>query len=270
MTFYFNPEYDILQLGFIPPAQQSLVDFLHDIRACDPQGQGLLNLAMDINGVRSLRGMGKISVALAERCFISTLSQLREIIWMADSIAGRAILPMTGFDGVKVQFNHSMPLKAAPPAFDILGLDHRSIGPDLKFVLTARSDPRRASSIWADIVKKWGIRPERPARQRVLFARTADVIRDIASAARYLKEEEENWLKSQQRPSRVYHQVKMFNKMEPPVETLEERENAVRPAVGFWLFPVEALGSLDDDLRGMKKVFDLSGHWPELALSHLC
>lgn len=52
------------------------------------------------------------------------------------------------------------------------------------------------------------------------------------------------------------------------VESLEELEKAVRSAIGFWSFPVDALGSLDEEaLGGMKSAFDMTSHWPELALA---
>ena len=54
-----------------------------------------------------------------------------------------------------------------------------------------------------------------------------------------------------------------------PVEGPEELAEVVRPAIRIWLFPVEAFGDLEGDLSGMMMVFDMTGYWPELALSSL-
>ena len=57
----------------------------------------------------------------------------------------------------------------------------------------------------------------------------------------------------------------------------EDLGKAVRPAFGFWLFPVEALGPIDEKMlledegsRSRGKAFlNMTEHWPELALSNL-
>ncbi|KAK4696812.1 hypothetical protein P7C71_g1171, partial [Lecanoromycetidae sp. Uapishka_2] len=57
----------------------------------------------------------------------------------------------------------------------------------------------------------------------------------------------------------------------------EDLEKAVRPAFGFWLFPLEALGPLREEgvpknkgfrSRG-KVILDMTDYWPELALTSL-
>ena len=56
----------------------------------------------------------------------------------------------------------------------------------------------------------------------------------------------------------------------------EDLGKAVRPAFGFWVFPVEALGPLDSghpDGRGFaprkSRMLDLREYWPELWLANL-
>ncbi len=89
-------------------------------------------------------------------------------------------------------------------------------------------------------------------------------VRDVATARRFLVEEETKWFKAQQQ-FRVM--IRKLDHATVPVETDEELERAVRPAIGFWLFPAEAMGGIDGDLSGSKKAFDMRGYWPELALS---
>jgi hypothetical protein len=55
----------------------------------------------------------------------------------------------------------------------------------------------------------------------------------------------------------------------------EDLEKVGRPAVGFWLFPIDALGplhaeGLSEEERFRHRVntmLDMSGHWPDLALA---
>ena len=57
----------------------------------------------------------------------------------------------------------------------------------------------------------------------------------------------------------------------------EDLEKAVRPAFGFWLFPLESLGSLTEEgvseseefAHKSKQLRDMTGYWPELALSNV-
>jgi len=57
----------------------------------------------------------------------------------------------------------------------------------------------------------------------------------------------------------------------------EDLEKAVKPAFGFWLFPLEALGPLPKEGTSVdwgihfraKRMVDMSEHWPELALVSL-
>jgi hypothetical protein len=268
-TLYFNPEYDFMFLRAQDSPEHTFVDFLYDLKAYDPKDIGLLNLALDMNSMRTLHSLTNISEAPARATFVDSLRRLQEIIWVAESMCGRAILgPLDNFQGVGVRFNHSMPIKAITPAFNFLRQDPRAIGPDLKYVLTACSDPRQMRVEWRQLLAKWEIRQALQTKERVLF--TCQVpgeqqVCDIKTANKFLKEEEERWLRVQQR----WHRVVMKHAGKVPVEGPEELAEAVRPAIGFWLFPAEALGGLEGDLSGTKKVFDMTGHWPELALSSL-
>ncbi|KAI1857165.1 hypothetical protein JX265_011366 [Neoarthrinium moseri] len=268
---YFNPEYDFMQLRTRGPAEFTFVDFIHDLKAYDPQNVGLLNLALAVNGMNAgLHMLVNISQPSAKAAFVKTLSQLQEIIWVAQSYCGRAIMgPLEDFHGVGVQFNHSMPIKAITPSFDLLRHDPRSVESDLKYVLTGTIDPRQMRVDWQELLTKWDIRQAQPPRERVLFAYRvpsySQQVYDIKTAESFLRAEEENWLRSQQQ----FHQMILKLAGKVPVEGPEELAQAVRPAVGFWLFPAEALGALEGDVGRVKKVFDMTGYWPELALSKI-
>lgn len=265
---YFNPEYDFVHLS-ADCRGQTFADFFYDLKAYDPKDVGLLNLALDQNGMTDLSFMENVSEAPARAAFVDSLSRLQQIIWVAESHAGRRIMgPLQDFRGVGVQFNHSMPIKGNAPSFNLLRHDPRPVGLELRYVVTASSDPRQMRVAWQQLLEKWDIRQAQPTRQRVLFAYKPvaheEQIYDVETANKFLEKEEESWLGAQQQ----WHRIVMKFEERVPVESPEELAKAVRPAIGFWLFPAEALGDPEGDISGSKKVFDMRGYWPELALSH--
>lgn len=281
---YFNPEHDFIHLTRGRNGDpQSFVDFIHDLKAYDPHNVGLLNLALAANEMTALyTQLPTIPEPPAKEAFVDCLSHLREIIWVAHSQTGRAIFAEPeGFPShVGVRFNHSMPVIAASPSFDLLARDPRPVGPELRYVLTGCSDPRRMRLTWQALLARWEIQYETttthraPPRERVLFAYDpppeGQVVRSSVTAEMFLRDEEESWLRLQDRVAGGFRRAVMNCVGKIPVESPEELEEAVRPAIGFWLFPADALGPLDDeDLGGMKNAFDMTGFWPELALAHV-
>ncbi|KAH8645885.1 hypothetical protein BGZ60DRAFT_555034 [Tricladium varicosporioides] len=267
-TLYFNPEYDFMFLSTEHLPKNNLVEFLYDLRPYDPKDIGLLNLALDMNGMSTLHSLTNISEDPARDTFVDFLRRLQEIIWVAKSMGVHAILgPLNNFQDAGVRFNHSMPIKPIKPTFNLLKQDPRAIGPDLKYVLTACTDPRQMRVQCRQLLARWEIRQPLQTKERVLFAyqNPREQIFDVKTANKFLEEEEEEWLESQQR----WHRIVMKHVGKVPVEDPKELADAVRPAIGFWLFSAEALGPLEGDLSRSKKVFDMTGHWPELALSSL-
>ena len=270
-VLYFNPEYDFVRLVTETSVTHRIADFLHDLRAYDPKDMGLLNLALDSNGMSlGLSPLADISEVHAKASVISSLSRLREIIWVAQSHLGRKINGIgNGIPSFGVRFNHSMPIKAMTPSFDLLSRDPRPVGPELKYVLTGASDPRWMRVQLQEILRKLGIRRSQPVRERVLFAYEPMLyeqqIYDNKTANTFLNKEQESWLEAQY--FRKQFTIKCAGKI--PVEGPEELAKAVRPAVGFWLFPAEALGPLEGELHHMKRMFDMTSFWPELALSNI-
>jgi len=267
--FYCNPEFDFFNLE---GQASDVVAFIHDLRAHDPRNVGLVNVALGANTLTSLRHDGhEITHPRVKASFTDFLSQVREVVWVAHSIWGRTIRPYNGHDDrLGFKFNHSLPVMGQTPRFELVKRDPRPIGPELQYVLTAASDPRRLRMQWRELLDMWQARPARPARERVLYAYREPPHRgllwDVATAHRMLKDEEEGWLKTQESWRGIFRR---FEKKDPPIEGPEELAKAVRPAIGFWLFPAEAAGETEGYNMEMKTVTDLSGYWPELALECL-
>jgi len=149
-TFYFNPEYDFLQISPKSPAKDTLVDFIYHLKTTyDPRGIGLLNVAFTLNGLNAhdLYELQPSDIELKVKIgFIETLTQLREVFFVCVERAGRQILgPMSGIPTSETLYNRSLPINANSPAFERLQQDPRAIAQDLKSVFSGTSDPR----IWS-------------------------------------------------------------------------------------------------------------------------
>jgi len=277
---YLNPEYDILHLQIMRPAEHTFVDFLHDLKAYDPRDVGLLRLALDPNSITPIHEalLGStyrdraILPSTAEASLVSTLTNLRDMIWMIQGHVGRPIIgPLLDFPQAGVRFNHSMPLMSLAPSFDLHERDPRDkdqVEKDLQYVLAWR-DPRGMRVQWRDILESWGVhREHNPVRERVLFAHEPETYRpcvyNVETANQYLREEDQSWARSQ-----VERKLYFTRYATIPVETDAELERVSRPALGFWLFPAEAVGPLEGTLDRWKMTFDMRGHWPELALARM-
>ena len=143
---YLNPEHDILHIQTFHPAKHTLVAFLHGLKAYEPRDIRLLRLAVESNTVSTVREalLGSTARASAElstptsASLISTLAQLRDIIYMMQGRIGRAIIgPLIDLPEAGVRFSHSMPIKSPIPSFH-LTFDPRpkeQVEADLQYVL---------------------------------------------------------------------------------------------------------------------------------------
>jgi len=265
---YLNPEHDILHIKAPQPAEHTFIAFIHDLKTYDPRGIGLVRLALGTNTISALfEASNNTTLTQASA---SPFSNLRNLIFTMHGHVGRAIIGhLIDHPAAGVRFNHSLPVKALAPAFD-LAPDPRSkdqLGVDLRYIC-AFGDLCRMREQMQHVLQAWGIH-QKP-RERVLFAYDLysfePPIVDAKTAAAFLREEHENWLRVQvQRRFWVERAGKTI-----PVETEEELERVARPAVGFWLFDADAVGPPEEgDMFQIKRTLDLRTHWPELALSRL-
>jgi hypothetical protein len=288
-TLLFNPEFDILHIQSGREIHD-FVDFLHDLRAYDPLDVGLLNLALDQNGIVNLPGINMSDLEFASRAaFTDILENLRQVYFVCLENAGRIYLgPRGGIHTVTgFEFHRSRPIMSTIPTFDRIAQDPRNgMTRDLSRVFVGTSDPRQMSCRWHLLLDTWQIRhPHRGPEYRFLvangwgggrIAKKAKKIFDRDSAAEWLRQEEERWAAGQERHAASI--LRRGGKL--PVENPEDLEHAPRPAIGFWLFPIEALGPmpgpevlLNPHDNGFtwesKRVVDMRQHWPELCLASM-
>ncbi|RYP82753.1 hypothetical protein DL769_001562 [Monosporascus sp. CRB-8-3] len=267
---YFNPEYDFLYIrndNNIDTGQA--VDFLHDLKTIhDPRYVGLLNLAIDINGLIGGGGLCTIDPfvldPLLKTSFTETLIQLREVFFIQAQGTGRHVLGLwRGLPPPENLVNLSFPIAAMMPTFDRLRPDPRLIGPDLGKVYVD-SDPRGMLYAWGRLVYNYfggGVIPQTEHRVLLTFAPRHNIY-DYRDAEEWLQREENNWLKETSKDNQSGRVPDGGS------------EAAVRTAFGFWLFPVHAFGGLpenpNDGFRNEAPCpMDLKENWPDLALLNL-
>ncbi|KAI1164127.1 hypothetical protein F5B18DRAFT_671608 [Nemania serpens] len=279
-----NPEFDIFH---VRPGRgdHDFAHFLHDIRAYDSVGVGLLNLALDLNDVDCLTRIDIPDLEPASRAaFTQTLRNLRHVFFVSIENAGREYLGMV-LSGIhtndRFEFHRSRPIMSLTPSFDRLARDPRqNMYRDLSRVYTGTPDPRRMVCMWRELLHQWNIThpPDEAPVYRFMVStgwdtRRNDIV-DRESAAEWLRHEDKRWHSNQLR----YADVITRSGYDLPLESPEELERAPRPAIGFWLFPIEAIGPVPgpealEDGNGFvwkaKRVVDMRQYWPELCLACL-
>jgi hypothetical protein len=268
-TFYFNPEYDILhvRIQVVPPnlptdRNDYLLDFLQDLKTThDPRHVGLLNLAVDFDDLSHYEWSG-FDVG-GKSAFLETISQLQEVIFVHKNRFGRTNFgALSGVDTNEFFFNRSLPIMPLTPSIERLSRDLCPITQDLKRVHLNSEDMRSATALWARLLRQWGVSETKTKHTHLLAFDTGGshhAVYDRTSATRWLKTEDGYWRSPEMRKYKVNW----------PDEDLEQSLNS---AFGFWLFPMDTFGPFGEepvDSGRLPSVRDLSGHWPELALSVL-
>ncbi|OIW30035.1 hypothetical protein CONLIGDRAFT_680826 [Coniochaeta ligniaria NRRL 30616] len=130
--------------------------------------------------------------------------------------------------------------------------DSRPIAEDLKRVYVGPVDPRFMVSLWHQMLRQLDVStPPTTTHYQYLVAFTPvgklGRVPDLTSAKTWLREEL-RWWREEGDPSQSIG------------------EDMVATAIGFWLFPLEALSTQAEEASMRSQMMDLTGHWPELAL----
>ena len=285
-TLHFNPDWDILYISAEWPANDTLIAFIYRLKTVyDPQHVGLLNLAIDGNGLtgNDFNGVQPLEVKPEIRsALIESLTQLREVWFVSIPVVGRQIVgPLSGFGTSGATFNRSFPILSTSSTFERFPRDPRSISKDLENT-SGLGSSRDALQYWLGSLKKWQISPQN-VRYRFFLAfdprMVGGNISDQVSAMAWLHQQEDKWKGQGPRDGFLPKDVEAKWPVGAHDEKFrnEELENVVRPAFGFWLFPLEALGRIGEDgllvgeeNRPRGEMFrDMTDHWPELGLSSL-
>jgi hypothetical protein len=257
---YFNPEFDFLQLRPSISIEDTLIDFVYHLRTkWDPHHIGLLNLAIDFNGLLTdeIDVLDPSNYGDQVRTAVGqVLEGLHEVFLVSTVKFGRQLLAWkSGIGYNEYLYNRSFPIHAYPPTFKRLRGDPRAIRDDLKKTVIGTSDNKEILRQWQQLLAKFRVSaPDTEYRFLLTYDSLVDFGRvlDRRAADQWIQNENEHWkIESDGRDNN------------------EDPEKLVRPAFGFWLFPLEALDSPVVDQPSALHMLDLSSHTPELGCVEL-
>lgn len=258
----YNPEYDFLH---ITTRSLCLADFLHDLKTTyDPHHVGILNLATEqgtlVMLIYTLGLPDQVDTKVRETVG-EVFSQLREVWFVSLSGAGRQLPRRTDIPIPRDIFNRSYPIMGRTATFERLRRDPREIAPDLDRVLMTTFHRHRTIQDWNEVLRMLGASP-RHVSYRLLLAScqftSSWPVTDRKSAYALLEKEEEIWADG----SRGGREFDPLN---------DDLERVARPAVGFWLFNMDAMDALRRNREPWSEfcTLDLREYWPELAVLEL-
>jgi hypothetical protein len=264
-TFYFNPDWDFLHITCWPDANAIIPPFLHDLKTqYDPCGIGLRNLVIGYRAIcRSFYDLEptKLSPDL-QACVEQTLRQLDELIVHKTSRFGRVHLGFPSHVSPDTWFNRSVPITTNVPAFSRVAVDPRPISNDLAKQCMGGGDWRNNPQL-TNLLARFGILPAETTTQ-FKFQLSIGLVRDDELLSRedaqlWLNQDYEKWWVDRSR----------WSHGDPTVFDGQEYIMDVRPAFGFWLFPMDT-GLEVTEIGGRDQgIFDMRGCVPQLGLSYM-
>lgn len=275
-TLYINPEHDVLHIQADAPVKETLLDFLWDLKAYDPKDIGLLKLAVDLDSfcANDLQYFRPCDIFLIRQraALVETLAQLNEV-WFVHLQTPRKNLALPALLGIPevtgLHANWALPVRGGKPApaFERQGLDRRDgVEGSLERVSMGAVDPREIIFRWRRLLNKWGVVCNPELQYRLLVAEGPfgprqmweAGARELCTAYQTRKGTEGNGIAERHKMGGLH-----VDRDAPQRET----------ATGFWLFPVEAVGEVQegDKLADMDfsaaRVLDLREFRPELVLT---
>ncbi|KAF4625590.1 hypothetical protein G7Y89_g12575 [Cudoniella acicularis] len=251
LSLYLNPESDFLHIK-VDGAGEIMADFIHDVKAYDPLGLGVLNMVIGDRQPYNIKLPlnPPLLAPQARTAFTETLTILRRVFF-STVVYTDARFMFCSLNMNRVHFNRSIPLQSPAETFDIDEVDPRPIDADLKSVSLGH-DPKAMVCLWRKMESNFQIRRTRPVKfQHLVTASThASVNRPTlhtrADADRFLKWEEDKW-KAWFEKGGTFGEGGTFQNLhyENP-DTPESLMKVPMPVIGFWLFPVEAFGEVPE------------------------
>lgn len=269
-VFYVNPELDVLNISTHGDSHAALfLSFLDEVQRYDPKRLGLLNWAADEYFVRGLSSEKDLLGPNIKEALIGHLSRIRQVFLMINckrSLSVSLMGTLARGDEFAVELNRSMPIRPAVTYFRESNPDSRAIGPDLQRVILNWTRPRELFRFWA-----W-IQQQIPCSGRVRLLLAQDAadpngapVDDGHSAQQLVTYEYRQWRRLEF-TGRKY--IARRKGGPPPLERPDDPPDAVRPAIGFWLFPVEALRNMVPILERYR-LYNASEYHPDLVLAEL-
>ncbi|KIM97815.1 hypothetical protein OIDMADRAFT_147340 [Oidiodendron maius Zn] len=277
---YFNPEHDFLRISPEWSVKNTLFNFLHLLKTTyDPRHIGLRNLVVS-NYFLAGNDWELIDPSDPDldrgtiESFKGLLKNLNEVFFFSTTLAGRQILGIhSSIWTDEIVYNCSFPIQVNVSTFDRLPRDPRRIGEDLKRVFIGTHDHRHTIRLWYRRLNKFSISaPTIKYKWYIAFdPQNIARVSDIETARKFMQLEDSIWngidhpdLRSLELPGYKFPvgaQSERYKK--------EDLETAVKPAFGFWLFPIDVLGPLEEEGGPATPLWDFSKNWPELGVVSL-
>ncbi|KAK7698792.1 hypothetical protein SLS64_012143 [Diaporthe eres] len=278
-TLHINPEHDVVQIQAEEPVRESLIDFLWDMKAYDPKGVGLLRLATSLENfcTNDLRYLKRSDLLLIRQrqALVETLSQLQEV-WFVNVGSGRYLYQPTE-DGSETMVPYCIRMSG-----------YESVGPEaregaeaeLQRLYMGRVDPRELMWRWKRLLHTWKIQhPQGQVKYRLMVAQQQKPCKDEPSAMRLARKL--GILSIRDRERYLFKEDKIFRPgaceagsgTVPDQVKPEESGTTKTAALGFWSFPIEAVGeigegkNLSDCDYEPNRFLDMRSYWPELILA---
>ncbi|KAI8718215.1 2EXR domain-containing protein [Fusarium sp. LHS14.1] len=275
-TLYLCPELYILEIktdGNRHKSPKPFANFAHDVWAHDPRRIGLVNLSIPAKS-------HKRELHLSEKTQSSLLRQvirrLELVIFSQRRYVWQMCYPVTfahpGSRGFKM--NRSVPITSSVTRFDRLPTDPRTVKEELEKMHIGHYLPHRAVSAWFKLLRSLDLEEDQlNIDYRFLLShesRSSPRICSRNDAEKWVQDEDKEWKGILKWKRERYKELARE-------ETPEELAVALRPAIGFWLFPLESIGALPgidkcqlSEPHGFyRSFFDMSKYSPELCLSQL-
>lgn len=255
------------------------MDFFYDLKfKYDPLDVGIRNLALCRRTLDNSPGIflplpaAKTNTSRM-RAFKDIISQLEEVFFVSVQHIARQILGRDTGALVRYEtsFNRSFSITAMALNFDRLVQDPRQAGEDLES-LSIVGNTRDPYTSWLEALKAMGTNPPKAQYRILLTFRPRDPVYDQEDARKWIKKEDEIWNDTREYTGPfAYLGWKTSPGAQLPKFINEDLKSAIRPAFGFWLFPVDAFndGSEPGSRSHEISAWDVSEHWPELALLRL-
>lgn len=279
-TLYLCPELDIVEIETNENSKQSargFASFAQDVWTHDPRRIGLVNLSIPATYFINANVGGKIR--LAEQGQSSLLRQvifrLERVIFSQRHIVQRMIHPITFlYPGGGFKMNRSVPITPSITRFNRLPTDPRPIEEELKKMHVGYHLPHRAVRAWFRLLRRLRLQENQlKIDYRFLLSHESHSSLRICNrgdANNWVQEEDKKW-------KEILKEKRKRYKERAREETPAELAKAPRPAMGFWMFPLESIGALPGidkcrllEPRGRSRGFlDMSKYSPQLCLSQL-
>lgn len=273
-TLYLNPEHDVLQIRAEAPVKESLVDFLWDLKAYDPKGVGLLKVAWDLMGFcgNDLQYLKRSDLLLIRqrKALVETLSQLQEVWFVYIDANKHGCKKATDRPG------NIIPYDGEVTAFESIGPDARGgVETELQQLYMGSVDPRELIWRWKRLLRTWEIQHQPGlVRYRLMVAQKPVYSPDAWRISRLPRLMESLSIRNEERKDDVEVTADADDDGPVPGAGKQQGTRAPEPVtVGFWSFPLDAVGEVGEGKRlcdmdfHPHRVLDMRNYWPELLLA---